>query len=179
MTGLHVSEVKEYPGSLGTGVVRRGSCLRRHEVRRPIQSPRAPGTGKRLHDLGCLETPAGATRAKAGGAATAPPNAPLELTITGTAQRKSLVLVIHDSSQPAGRPSDWNRKASVLNDCDPRCDLRRIGEKSPLHSFTRIGQFSVGAPGSVCAVEILQRERGICSHAETAKVRPPSCHSSN
>jgi quercetin dioxygenase-like cupin family protein len=55
----------------------------------------------------CLETPAGATRATAGGAATVAPNVPMELTITGTAVRKSLVLVIHDSSQPAGRPSDW------------------------------------------------------------------------
>jgi quercetin dioxygenase-like cupin family protein len=58
----------------------------------------------------CLETPAGATRAKAGGTATAPPNVPMELTITGTAVRKSLVLVIHDPSQPAGRPSDWKPK---------------------------------------------------------------------
>jgi len=55
----------------------------------------------------CLETPAGAIRATAGGTATALPNVPMELTITGTAVRKSLVLVIHDSSQPAGRPSDW------------------------------------------------------------------------
>ena len=55
----------------------------------------------------CLETPAGATRATAGGTATAPPNVPMELTITGTAVRKSLVLVIHDPSQPAGMPSDW------------------------------------------------------------------------
>jgi quercetin dioxygenase-like cupin family protein len=58
----------------------------------------------------CLETPAGATRAKAGGMATAPPNVPMELTITGTAVRKSLVLVIHDPSQPAARPSDWKPK---------------------------------------------------------------------
>ena len=66
-----------------------------------------PESGYMISGEQCLETPAGATRAKAGGAATAPPNAPLELTITGTAQRKSLVLVIHDPSQPAGRPSDW------------------------------------------------------------------------
>ena len=55
----------------------------------------------------CLETPAGVTRATAGGTATVPPNVPMELTVTGTVVRKSLVLVIHDSSQPAGRPSDW------------------------------------------------------------------------
>jgi len=55
----------------------------------------------------CLETPAGANRAKAGGTMTVPPNVPMELSITGTVLRKSLVLVIHDSSQPRGTPSQW------------------------------------------------------------------------
>jgi quercetin dioxygenase-like cupin family protein len=55
----------------------------------------------------CLETPAGANRAKAGGIMTVPPNVPMELSITGTVLRKSLVLVIHDSSQPRGAPSQW------------------------------------------------------------------------
>jgi quercetin dioxygenase-like cupin family protein len=55
----------------------------------------------------CLETPAGANRAKAGGTMTAPANVPMELNITGTVLRKSLVLVIHDSSEPRGTPSEW------------------------------------------------------------------------
>ncbi len=55
----------------------------------------------------CLETPAGANRAKTGGTMTVPPNIPMELSITGTVLRKSLVLVIHDSSQPRGTPSQW------------------------------------------------------------------------
>jgi quercetin dioxygenase-like cupin family protein len=55
----------------------------------------------------CLETPAGANRAKAGETMTVPPNVPMELSITGTVLRKSLVLVIHDSSQPRGIPSQW------------------------------------------------------------------------
>ena len=55
----------------------------------------------------CLETPAGDNRAKAGGTMTVPPNVPMELSITGTEVRKSLVLVIHDSSQARGIVSQW------------------------------------------------------------------------
>jgi quercetin dioxygenase-like cupin family protein len=55
----------------------------------------------------CLETPAGANRAKTGGTMTVPPNVPMELSITGTEVRKSLVLVIHDSSQARGIVSQW------------------------------------------------------------------------
>jgi quercetin dioxygenase-like cupin family protein len=55
----------------------------------------------------CLETPAGARRAKAGETLTVPPNVPMELSITGTEVRKSLVLVIHDSSQARGTVSQW------------------------------------------------------------------------
>ena len=55
----------------------------------------------------CLETPAGANRAKTGGTMTVPSNVPMELSITGTEVRKSLVLVIHDSSQARGIPSQW------------------------------------------------------------------------
>jgi quercetin dioxygenase-like cupin family protein len=55
----------------------------------------------------CLETPSGANRAKTGGTMTVPPNVPMELSITGTEVRKSLVVVIHDSSQPRGTVSSW------------------------------------------------------------------------
>ena len=55
----------------------------------------------------CLETPSGANRAKTGRTMTVAPNVPMELSITGTEVRKSLVLVIHDSSQARGIPSQW------------------------------------------------------------------------
>jgi hypothetical protein len=55
----------------------------------------------------CLETPAGANRATAGATMTVPPNVPMQLSITGTEVRKSLVLVIHDSSQARGTVSQW------------------------------------------------------------------------
>jgi quercetin dioxygenase-like cupin family protein len=55
----------------------------------------------------CLETPAGANTAKTGETMAVPPNVPMELSIIGTVLRKSLVLVLHDSSQPRGTPSQW------------------------------------------------------------------------
>jgi quercetin dioxygenase-like cupin family protein len=55
----------------------------------------------------CLETPAGANRARAGGTMTVPANTPMELNVTGTTLRRAFALVIHDSAQERGTPSDW------------------------------------------------------------------------
>ena len=55
----------------------------------------------------CLETPAGANRARAGGTSTVGSNIPMELNVTGTTIRRAFALVIHDSAQPRGIPSDW------------------------------------------------------------------------
>jgi len=55
----------------------------------------------------CLETPAGASRARAGATMTAPSNTPMELNVTGTKLRRAFALVIHDSAQQRGIPSDW------------------------------------------------------------------------
>jgi quercetin dioxygenase-like cupin family protein len=55
----------------------------------------------------CLETPAGASRAKAGGVMTVPPNVPMELNATGTALRLAFALVIHDSAGNRGIQSEW------------------------------------------------------------------------
>ena len=55
----------------------------------------------------CLETPAGANRAQAGGTATVGPNIPMELNVTGSKLRRAFALVIHDSTQRRGIPSDW------------------------------------------------------------------------
>jgi hypothetical protein len=38
---------------------------------------------------------------------TVPPNVPMELMVVGTAVRRSLTLVVHDSTQPKAIPSDW------------------------------------------------------------------------
>ncbi len=55
----------------------------------------------------CLETPAGANRARAGGTMTVRSNTPMELNVTGTTLRRAFALVIHDSAQERGIPSDW------------------------------------------------------------------------
>jgi quercetin dioxygenase-like cupin family protein len=55
----------------------------------------------------CLETPDGTTKAQAGGTMTVRSNIPMELNVTGTTLRRAFALVIHDSAQPRGIPSDW------------------------------------------------------------------------
>jgi quercetin dioxygenase-like cupin family protein len=55
----------------------------------------------------CLETPAGANRARTGGTMTVPPNTPMELNVTGTSLRRAFALVIHDSTAERGTPSAW------------------------------------------------------------------------
>jgi quercetin dioxygenase-like cupin family protein len=60
----------------------------------------------------CLETPDGAKVGRAGGAhVIVPGGPPMHLTATGTETRRALVLILHDSSQPATTPaSDWTPK---------------------------------------------------------------------
>lgn len=55
----------------------------------------------------CLETPAGATRARAGETMAVAAGLPMELTVTGSEIRRSLLVVIHDASRPRSTPSDW------------------------------------------------------------------------
>ena len=60
----------------------------------------------------CLETPDGAMIGRAGGShVIVPGGPPMHLTATGTETRRALVLILHDSSQPATTPaSDWTPK---------------------------------------------------------------------
>ena len=55
----------------------------------------------------CLETPAGASRGRAGGTMTVGGNTPMELNVTGSTVRRAFALVIHDAAQERGIPSDW------------------------------------------------------------------------
>jgi len=98
----------------------------------PLQLPRAksyaavvsyavmrPGDNSRVHTHPgpegwyvlageqCLETPAGATRAGVGETMTVQSNTPMELNVTGKTLRRAFALVIHDSAQARGIPSDW------------------------------------------------------------------------
>jgi len=55
----------------------------------------------------CLETPSGPVRGRAGGTMIVRPNIPMELHVTGTTLRRAFALVVHDSAQERGSPSDW------------------------------------------------------------------------
>lgn len=56
----------------------------------------------------CLETPAGARRARAGGSMTVRSNTPMELNVTGQKLRRAFALVIHDAAQARGVASGWH-----------------------------------------------------------------------
>jgi quercetin dioxygenase-like cupin family protein len=60
----------------------------------------------------CLETPEGKTVSRPGGPQVIiPAGLPMHLTAVGSEMRRSLVLVLHDSTQPAGIPQpDWTPK---------------------------------------------------------------------
>jgi quercetin dioxygenase-like cupin family protein len=97
---LQLPAAKSYTAVLSYAVMRPGDQSRVH-------THPGPEGWYMIAGEQCLETPSGASRAKAGGTLTVPPNVPMELHITGTEVRKSLVLVIHDSSQARGIPSQW------------------------------------------------------------------------
>lgn len=59
----------------------------------------------------CLETPDGITVARAGDSAVVPEGPPMALSSSGTETRKSVLLVLHDASQPwVTVASDWKPK---------------------------------------------------------------------
>jgi quercetin dioxygenase-like cupin family protein len=65
----------------------------------------------------CLETPEGKMVGRAGGShVIVPGGPPMHLTATGTETRRALVLILHDSSQPATTPAaDWTPKGLCRN----------------------------------------------------------------
>jgi quercetin dioxygenase-like cupin family protein len=97
---LQLPVAKSYSAVLSYAVMRPGDSSRVHT------HPGPEGwyviAGKQ-----CLETPAGANSAGAGQTMTVPPNVPMELNVIGTTIRRAFALVIHDSTQERGVPSDW------------------------------------------------------------------------
>ena len=55
----------------------------------------------------CLETSVGGFRGRARETVVVPGNVPMELYISGSALRRALVVVVHDSRQPRGTPASW------------------------------------------------------------------------
>jgi quercetin dioxygenase-like cupin family protein len=97
---LQLPEAKAYAAVLSYAVMRPGDSSRVH-------THPGPEGWYVLAGEQCLETPEGANRARAGGTATVRPNIPMELSVTGTTLRRAFALVIHDSTQQRGIPSDW------------------------------------------------------------------------
>jgi quercetin dioxygenase-like cupin family protein len=97
---LQLPTAKSYAAVLSYAVMRPGDNSRVH-------THPGPEGWYVLAGEQCLETPAGATRAQAGGTMTVEGNTPMELNVTGTATRRAFALVIHDSAQERGIPSDW------------------------------------------------------------------------
>jgi quercetin dioxygenase-like cupin family protein len=97
---LQLPAAKSYAAVLSYAVMRPGDSSRVH-------THSGPEGWYVLAGEQCLETPAGANRARAGGTMTVPPNIPMELKVTGTALRRAFALVIHDSTQERGTPSAW------------------------------------------------------------------------
>jgi quercetin dioxygenase-like cupin family protein len=97
---LQLSKATSYAAVLSYAVMRPGDSSRVH-------THPGPEGWYVLAGEQCLETPAGANRARAGGTSTVPLNIPMELNVTGTTLRRAFALVIHDSAQQRGIPSDW------------------------------------------------------------------------
>jgi quercetin dioxygenase-like cupin family protein len=97
---LQLPSAKSYSAVLSYAVMRPGDKSRVH-------THPGPEGWYVLAGEQCLETPAGASKARAGGIMTVPPNIPMELRVTGTALRRAFALVIHDSTQERGTTSAW------------------------------------------------------------------------
>jgi quercetin dioxygenase-like cupin family protein len=97
---LQLPPAKSYAAVLSYAVMRPGDSSRVH-------THPGPEGWYVLAGEQCLETPDGASRARAGETSTVRPNIPMELNVTGTTLRRAFALVIHDSVQDRGIPSDW------------------------------------------------------------------------
>ena len=97
---LQLPVAKSYSAVLSYAVMRPGDSSRVH-------THPGPEGWYVLAGEQCLETPAGANRAGTGQTMTVPPNVPMELNVNGTKLRRAFALVIHDSTQERGVPSDW------------------------------------------------------------------------
>jgi quercetin dioxygenase-like cupin family protein len=97
---LQLPSAKSYSAVLSYAVMRPGDNSRVH-------THPGPEGWYVIAGEQCLETPTGASSARAGGVMTVPPNVPMELNATGTVIRLAFALVIHDSTQDRGIPSAW------------------------------------------------------------------------
>lgn len=99
--GDHVAVIGPLPITRGTAY----SALYMEATMRPgmksaIHRHSGPEVWYTLNGETCLETPAGTQVGRAGNPVIVPGGAPMELTATGTEIRRSIVLILHDTSRP-------------------------------------------------------------------------------
>ncbi len=82
----------------------------------PVHRHRGPEAWYTTAGEVCLETPDGKIVGRAGESTIVQAGPPMQLTVTGTEQRRSLVLVLHESSHPSVTPApDWTPKGLCKN----------------------------------------------------------------
>jgi quercetin dioxygenase-like cupin family protein len=111
--GEHVVEVGPLPVAAGTAYTAEYmEATFRPGMKSSVHRHSGPEAWYTLSGETCLETPEGITVGRAGGQHVIIPNGPpMELTATGTEVRRALVLILHDSMQPATTlVSDWHPK---------------------------------------------------------------------
>jgi len=111
--GTHVAAIGPLPVARGVAYTAQYmEAVLRPGMKSLVHRHAGPEAWYTLAGETCLETPAGTLVGRAGG----PPiivsqGPPMELTATGTDVRRALVLIIHDSAQPATSPApDWRPK---------------------------------------------------------------------
>jgi quercetin dioxygenase-like cupin family protein len=97
---LELAPAKSYDAEIAYAALRPGDKSRVH-------THPGPEAWYVISGSQCLETPEGTTRVGEGKTMSVKHSIPMELSITGTEVRRSLTLVIHDSSKGWGANSDW------------------------------------------------------------------------
>ena len=105
---LHLPSAISYAAVLSYAVMRPGDSSRVH-------THPGPEGWYVLEREQCLETPAGANRARAGRTASVPSNVPMELNVTGKTLRRAFALVIHDSLRRGVYPLTGNPPESAVS----------------------------------------------------------------
>lgn len=101
---LHVKPGEKYTAQYMVAVFTPGMTT-------PVHRHPGPEAWYTLSGEVCLETPNGKVVGRAGESTIVPAGPPMKLTATGTEKRRSLVLILHETSQPSGiLASDWTPK---------------------------------------------------------------------
>ena len=117
--GQHVAEIGPLPITPGISYTAQFmEAVFRPGMKSAVHRHSGPEAWYTVTGETCLETPQGIMTGRAGGShVIVPGGPPMELTATGSETRQALVLILHDSAQPATSPApDWTPKGL----CKPR-----------------------------------------------------------